>query len=109
MYDVNAAAAFHSQQPDVTVTINKTKLSYGASHVSLPMGSSDQDIPEIKTISSFSSLPSTLCIHTDQEIVCLFEICFQVNQFENYRPPIPVALSRLFLHLFRIVVSPNAP
>lgn len=107
--DANAAITFHAQQPEVKLEISKTKLRFGASRTNLPVGSKNQDTPEFKVTPSISSLPSTLSIHTDQDIIFLFEICFQIKQFENYRPPIPVALSSLFLHLFNVVVSPNAP
>jgi len=108
IFSANTVRAFTCQKADATVKITKPKLAFGISPTQLP-NSNDHDVPEIKAASFTSSLPSTLCIHTDQEILCLFEICFKENQFEEYRPSIPVSLSSLFLHLFSIVVSPNAP
>ena len=39
----------------------------------------------------------------------LFEILFEKEKNEQYQPRIPVTLNNFFLHLFRIIISPNAP
>ena len=109
MFAVDVAKAFSTRH--ASVETNKVKLVFDSSSTGLPFtnNSNDQNGPEIKAASSFSSLPSVLYIHTDQDLVCLFEIQYEVNRFNSYQIPIPVALSRLFLVLFEVIVSPNAP
>jgi hypothetical protein len=109
VFTIDVAKAFSARHANVETST--LKLVFDASSTELPItnDSNDQNGSEIKAASSFSSLPSALHIHTDQDLVCLFEIQYEVNRFNSYQPPIPVALTRLFLVLFEVIVSPNAP
>ena len=108
MSAVEIVKAFSTQCTSTRAETRKLELVYGASSTNLPF-TNDQNGPEIRAASSFSSLPSVLYIHTGQQVVCIFEIRYEVNRFNNYQPPIPVALTRFFILLFEVIVSPNAP
>ena len=84
-------------------------LSVRASSETLPVNESGDDIPKIDVTPSNNSLTSSFCIRSTQELFCLFEILFEKEKNEQYQPRIPVTLNNFFLHLFRIIISPNAP
>jgi hypothetical protein len=85
-------------------------LSVRASSEALPVNESGTgDIPKIDVTPSNSSLSTSFCVRSTQELFCLFEILFELEKIEHYQPRIPVTLNNFFLHLFRIIISPNAP
>jgi hypothetical protein len=67
------------------------------------------NLPEIKATTSCSNLPSAFYVGSTQETICLFEIRFEDLTFEDYQPSTPVKLNRFYLHLFTLIISPNAP
>jgi hypothetical protein len=108
-FDASAAKSFSSDHQKYKCETGQA-LSVSASSERIPVnGSGDGDVPKIDVSSLDSSLPTSFCIRSTQELFCLFEILFEIERPEHYRPPIPVALSNFFLHLFRVIISPNAP
>jgi len=98
------------QSSTAHIELTKTKMVFNSSATHLPGDDSDnQNIPLTVSASTFSHLPSTLYIYIDQEILCLFSILYEIRQPETYQPPSPVALSRFFVHMFRVIISSNAP
>ena len=109
IFTASAAKSFSSQHSKRKSETSKYTSSISAPSAWLPENrSGDRDIPQLKAASD-SSLPSSFCIRSTQEIFCLFEILFEIEKFEGYQPRIPVTLNSFFLHLFRVIISPNAP
>jgi hypothetical protein len=109
IFTVSTAKSFSPKHSKYKSETSKYTSSISAFSQGLPEnGSGDRDIPQLKAASD-SSLPASICIRSTQEIFCLFEILFEVEKFENYRPRIPVTLNNFFRHLFRVIISPNAP
>ena len=83
-------------------------FSVSASSEALPVNESE-DIPKIDVTASNNSLTTYFSFRNIQELFCLFEILFELEKIEHYQPRIPVTLNNFFLHLFRVIISPNAP
>lgn len=96
----------HSKQSN---GIDKQVLIYGVSPIDLPITNGDSDSPEVKTSVSCNTLLSSSYIQISQEIFCLFEIVFEVKEFNPYHSPLPVTLNSFYRNLLRIIISPNAP
>lgn len=109
-FSANAAKPYAFQNSNKKVETIKQTLIYGVSSTEKPADSSDSsNIPEIKAATSYSNLPTSFYVRSNQEIICLFEIRFEELRFEDYQPRIPITLNRFFLHLFTVIISPNAP
>lgn len=110
IFTASAAKSFSPNHAKYKFETSKCTSSISASTQGLPENrSGDRDIPQIRVATSDSSLPASFCIRNTQEIFCLFEILFEIEKFEDYQPRIPVTLNSFFLHLFRVIISPNAP
>ena len=110
IFTASAARSFSPKHPKHRVEVGKCTSFISASSQGLPENrSGGDDIPQIKVAASNSSLSTSFCIRSSQEIFCLFEILFETEKFEDYQPRIPVTLNNFFLHLFRVIISPNAP
>jgi hypothetical protein len=109
-FSANAAKQSSFQHAKKAIQSSNQKLVYGVSPTGQPAyGSDNTNIPEVKASTSCSNLPTTFYVRSNQEIICLFEIRFEELTFEEYQPSTPVALNRFFLHLFTVIISPNAP
>jgi hypothetical protein len=108
-FTANAAKSFSPNLQKYKYETAKA-LSVSASSERLPVNESgDEHIPKIDVTPSNSSLTTSFCIRSTQELFCLFEILFEIEKLEHYQPRIPVTLNNFFLHLFRVIISPNAP
>jgi hypothetical protein len=72
--------------------------------------STDSDTQEtILTSAPAISLPTSVSIHLNTIIYCLFEIELSTECEDSETPRESIASTRLFLTLFRVIISPNAP
>ncbi|HEX6226666.1 MAG TPA: hypothetical protein VFZ52_19740 [Chryseolinea sp.] len=109
-FSADAAKQCLLQKIKTKIETSNQTLVYGVLPTGQPAGGSDNsNLPEIKAVTSPSNLPTAFHIRSNQEIIRLFEIQFEELTFEEYQPSTPVALNRFFLHLFTVVISPNAP
>jgi hypothetical protein len=71
-----------------------------------------QDIPseELRVNPGSGNIPPAINVKVSREVLCLFTIVFEEDfEHDEYQPDIPLPLTKLFLTLFRTVISPNAP
>ena len=109
-FSANAAKQISFQNTKKKVETCNQTLVYDVSPTGQPADDSNNcNIPEIKAATSRSNLPAAFYVRSNQEIICLFEVRFDELTFEEYQPSTPVALNGFFLHLFTVVISPNAP
>jgi hypothetical protein len=55
------------------------------------------------------TLPSSVHVHLNLDIYCLFEILLGEKPEEFYLEDLPLYTQRFFQTLFRVIISPNAP
>jgi hypothetical protein len=56
------------------------------------------------------NIPAVVYVEGARDFLCLFSILFVQDIFiPDYKPDIPLPLTKFFLTLFRTVISPNAP
>lgn len=61
------------------------------------------------TVLTSFSIPVPATIELDVESSCLFEIIFEKETEEKSSHESPHYTSKLLQHLFRVIISPNAP
>ncbi len=73
--------------------------------------SQDQDTPEDLAISStpYISIPISSTIEVEKEQSFIFEILFEQEVDFPTRIEVNRTLGKFFQHLFRVIISPNAP
>ena len=75
-------------------------------HIPVPAAPTE----EIRSAKATGSIPSTVLIQVDRQILCLFTIVYEVDvAFVKYEPNIPLPLIKFYFTLFRTFISPNAP
>src|SRR5688572_5349165 len=93
IFTASAAKSFSPHQSKHRSETCKYTSSISAPSHGLPENrSGDRDVPQFKAASD-SSLPTSFCIRSTQQIFCLFEILFEKEKFEEYQPHIPVTLN----------------
>ena len=66
------------------------------------------DESSYNVLTSFS-LPSPAHLELNTESFCLFEISFEEEGDKKYSLDLPLYTSKILQHLFRVIISPNAP
>ena len=70
-----------------------------------------EDAPQDLVVSSISqlSVPSASTIEVEKEQTFIFEILFEQSKSFPKEVHVNRSPGKLFLHLFRVIISPNAP
>ena len=73
--------------------------------------SQSKEAPNDMVVSSISqiSVPSPSTIEVEKEQTIIFEILFEQTKSFPGQPEVNRSVGKFFLHLFRVIISPNAP
>ena len=97
-----------SLRPEVDRSVKSAPLSEYAA-AGLPQQEESPAGLELRVMDSTPNVPSAVQVEVGREVLCLLTIVYTEITFYEYKPDVPIRLSKFFLTLFRTVISPNAP
>jgi hypothetical protein len=92
--------------------IRSKSLTNSGVHISATPQASDESSNDEQVVAFdvTGNIPAVVHVEGAREFLCLFSILFVQDIFiPDYKPDVPLPLTKFFLTLFRTVISPNAP